>query len=483
MKLHLSLFLCLISLPAAFAQYSVESIPNTKVTTGSYVSDPDGILSAITVYQIDSILLNLEHTNTVQVAVVAVNSIGDNDLFDFSQALFNLWGIGQKANNNGLLILLVKDSHQVRFHTGDGLEGTMPDATCKKIQRDFMVPEFKNGNYDAGILGGVVEVSKILMNPEYAAELNAAENTSVNSISGYTGFVILLLIFVAPVILITYFIKKSNGAFLGTNNTSRNPYKEMNMTRGRWLLISAGFPALIILCFGLIDRSDSIGFAFISIYFYYLATVFYRLYRTKQVINRFKNAGNYYQIVEFLRSTQWSWFFIGLIFPIPFLPYFFYHLARKTIYRNHSRKCAVCEGNMKKLSEQDDDAFLSKAQVMEETLRSVDYDVWQCEKCSATEEWNYPNRNSKYKECPACKTHAYYLVGRKTIQSATYSHSGKGEETHTCKFCGKTNKSTYTIAKLVQSTSSSGSSFSSSSSSGGSFGGGSSSGGGASSSW
>jgi uncharacterized protein len=472
----------ILTLIAVQAQYTVETIPNSKLTTGSYVSNPDNIISEITVTKIDSILSQLEKQTTVQVAVVVVNSIGDNDLFEFTQALFNKWGLGNKSNNNGLLIFLAKDDHNTRFHTGDGLEGALPDATCKKIQRDFMLPGFKNGNYDTGMLAGIIAVNKILTDPNYAEELNA--QSDVNEIGDYTAFIIFLLIFVAPVLLVMFFVKKSNGSFSDTKNFSKSTYNEMSMTKWNWLIIAVALPTLIVAYFGIIDAQESISWAIISLYFYAMATLFYRQWRMKKVINRLKRAGNYYQIVEFLRSDQWYWLLMGLLFPLPFFPYFFYHLYRKHLYRNHSRQCSMCQGSMRKLNEKDDDAYLSKAQVMEETLRSVDYDVWQCEKCSATEEWNYPRRSSKYSECPSCKTHAYYLVGRKTVQSATYSRSGKGEETHTCKFCNQSKTSTYTISKLVESTSSSGSSFSSSSSSsGGSWGGGSSSGGGASSSW
>ena len=130
----------------------------------------------------------------------------------------------------------------------------------------------------------------------------------------------------------------------------------------------------------------------------------------------------------------------------------------------------------------DEDEVLTKAQQLEETIRAIDYDVWKCQNCHATHEWSYPNRHSKYKACPKCKTTAYKLVSRRTLQDATYSSSGKGEEVHTCKFCGYVNTSTYSIAQLTSASDSSSSS-GSSSSGGGSWGGGSSGGGGASSSW
>ncbi len=464
------------------AQTNVESIPNQKLINNSYVSNPNKILTDATVIQIDTLLSALEKKTSTQVAVVALQSIGDADVFEFAQKLFDLWKIGSKENSNGLLILLVKDNHTIRFHTGYGLEGVLPDITCKRIQREFMVPEFKNENYDGGLLAGLAEVNKILTDPTYAVELQKFDAYEPN---GFESVLIFLAIFLLPFLIIAFFIKLKNDKFSDCKNPEHSDYPEMRKTKWNWLIEFIVFPAFIVLLFGLSTMENPEGFCLFALYFYFMFTLFFRLYRMNKVINRFLAEQKYYEIVEFLRKDQIFWFWMIFLFPFPFLLYFFYHLARKKLYRNHSRNCKLCEGKMSKLSEQNDDQFLSKEQQMEESLRSINYDVWQCQGCQATEEWLYPNKRSNYSACPKCNTWAYYSSGRSTIKSATYSSSGKGEETHTCKFCGHTKKSTYTIAQLVASTSSSSSSsFSSgSSSSGGSWGGGSSGGGGASSSW
>jgi uncharacterized protein len=471
-------FACLL-LTNGYAQYTVESIPNRKLIDNSYVSNPDHILDENTVASIDLILKSLEEKTSVQVAVVAVNSIGEIDIFDFAQELFTTWGIGNKNNDNGLLLLLVKDKRTIRFHTGDGIEGTLPDAVCKGIQRDYMVPQFKEGDYSAGMLAGIEELERILINPAYSEELK----TETNEISDYAAFVFFIGFFLGPIFLILFFTKSSNGKFSNSKKNEFTLYPEMRMKRWHWALLFGGIPVVILVLFWLGPEKEAGGQAFLTIYAYYWLTLFYKLTRMQKVIRRFKREGDYYQIVQFIRSNQWYWFFMAILFPLPFAGYFIYHLFRKKIYRNHSRQCQLCSGEMRKLNEKDDDTFLSKAMQMEETLRAVDYDVWQCKSCLATEEWSYPNRFSKYKECPTCKTFAYYLVGRNTKVSATYSSEGSGEETNTCKFCSKTKVSHYSIPRLVRSTSSSSSGSSFSSSSGGSWGGGSSGGGGASSSW
>jgi uncharacterized protein len=223
----------------------------------------------------------------------------------------------------------------------------------------------------------------------------------------------------------------------------------------------------------------------ISLYLYFMITLFHRQWRMKKVINRFLGEKNYSQIVEFLRTQQWYWLFIAFVFP-PFFIYFFYHLARKKIYRNHPRNCQQCQNKLVKLNDADEDEYLTKSMLLEEEIRSVDYDVWKCQSCASIEVWHYLSNYSKYTPCPKCKTIAFYTSADRTLVSATYTSRGKGERTEECKFCGHKKKSTYTIAQLVQN-SSSGSSFSGGSSGGssggGSWGGGSSSGGGASSSW
>jgi len=474
--------LLIVAYSGAVAQSTIKSIPNQKLINNGYVSNPDGILHVETVAQVDTLLADLEKKTSVQVAVVIVESIGGEDVFEFAQELFSTWGIGHREKDNGLLLLLVKDQRVVRFHTGYGLEGMLSDITCKRIQRDYMVPEFKNGDYNAGVLAGVQQVEKILTDSVYAEELKEPENGEA---SDWVGFVILLSIFIAPVLLIVFIVKATNGRFADSKKPGYTPYPEMRLKRWPWVIEFAGIPVVIVTLFAISSIENPVGFCFLSLYLYFIFTLFHRLWRMKKVINQFLKTEDYYEVVEFIRKQQWYWFWMAVAFPFPFVFYFFYHLARKRLYRNRRRSCKKCSGAMYKLNEKSEDEFLSEGMQKEEELRSVDYDVWKCKDCQSVESWFYLNRHSKYEPCPKCKTIAYHSVSKRTTENATYSSSGSGEEVHNCKFCGHNKKTKYTIAKLVaSSSSSSSSSFSSgSSSSGGSWGGGSSGGGGASSSW
>jgi uncharacterized protein len=136
-------------------QEDVALIPNPKDEGGGYVSDRDQILSQLVKEEITAQVSSLDQEGKAQVAVVLVNSIGEQVPKDFAVALFNYWHIGLRDQDNGLLILLVKDQHRVEFETGYGLEDQLPDITCFQIQQEYMVPYFKEGDFDKGMLRGV----------------------------------------------------------------------------------------------------------------------------------------------------------------------------------------------------------------------------------------------------------------------------------------------------------------------------------------
>ncbi len=155
-------------------QYTINDVPNVRLQDARlYVSDPTQILSAGARDSINAVLGRLEQSTGIEAAVVMLPSIGEDDIFDFAHELFRKWGIGKKKSDNGFLILFVMDQRKVRFTTGYGIEGTMTDAMSKRIQMQQMVPRFKQGDWDGGMVAGVRMSAKVLdgsMQPENDSE-------------------------------------------------------------------------------------------------------------------------------------------------------------------------------------------------------------------------------------------------------------------------------------------------------------------------
>ncbi len=261
MKKHLLIFtIILLFFQYSNAQWTVENLPDPKSQgTEFYVCNPDSILSQFTVDTLNKLIMNADDSEYVQIAVVAVNSIGDKVPKTFATNLFNYWRIGKADSDNGLLILLVVDQHRIEFETGYGIEDVLTDAECYIIQQDYMLPYFKQNDYDTGILAGVqisiVKLSEADYTQQYTSPTdNYDDYTNDNPTTIFQDFyhlffetqigqsytLVIFLIFVIFLILL------SSTIFM------KDMYKKHQIMRfftSPYILIAFPFPFLFILIF------------------------------------------------------------------------------------------------------------------------------------------------------------------------------------------------------------------------------------------
>lgn len=193
--------LSLIFTLSAFASdfYTVDTVPNPRLeNTSFHVSDPATLLTHDTVSYLNEKLTQLEKDTGIQSAVVVLPSVGNSDVFEFSQELFRKWGIGQRDKNDGLLLTYVEDQHIIRFHTGYGLEGVLPDVVCKRIQQQKMIPFFKEGKINEGMRAGIDALYERL-----AVEGKSESDDESSGVdSDDDDFLITLVTIIATVVLI-----------------------------------------------------------------------------------------------------------------------------------------------------------------------------------------------------------------------------------------------------------------------------------------
>lgn len=176
-----------------------------------------------------------------------------------------------------------------------------------------------------------------------------------------------------------------------------------------------------------------------------------------------------------------------IIFPLLMIFFvIFYFWAMKRL-RNTPPHCPECRSKMRKLSEAEEDEYLTPTQIEEENIKSVDYDVWICPDGQHNEKVIYPynNRHSKYMVCPHCHAKTYFLQNDVVKVAATSISKGKGERMYFCLNCRRRDIVPYIIPMIVVISDSGNGGFggSSSGSSGGSWGGGRTGGGGARGGW
>lgn len=154
-----------VALYGSAQEFTPKQIPNVQlVDSTQYVSDPTNFLSAEDKAVINDSIASIRHRLGIQIAVVIVPEVQDNDPEGFAYELFQLWGIGKKSEDNGLLLLYIYEQpvRAIRFEVGYGLEGILTDALTSQISRKRMVPLLLDGKQGEGILEGIKAVRETL---------------------------------------------------------------------------------------------------------------------------------------------------------------------------------------------------------------------------------------------------------------------------------------------------------------------------------
>jgi uncharacterized protein len=145
----LVLLLCLAGSLVARAQ-------NPPPKPDRYITDQSGVLDPATLATVNSQLDQFERDTSNQIVVALYPSLPpDAEIAQYATTTYNAWAIGQKGKDNGALLLIFTNDHQMFICTGRGLEGALPDAICKNIITQVIAPQFKQGDYSGGIQAGV----------------------------------------------------------------------------------------------------------------------------------------------------------------------------------------------------------------------------------------------------------------------------------------------------------------------------------------
>lgn len=272
----------LLLLSGVVSGESLVEVINPKEVGNRWVSDMAAVVDDSTEQRLNALINRLERETTAEIAVVTVRRTNGRTPKEFATDLFNRWGIGKEAKDNGVLILLVVDTRRIEIETGYGLEGVLPDSRVGAILDTQVIPRFKRGDFGGGLLAGVEAMARVI-----------------------------------------------SGDASGETALPETPATSMLSTA---LLMGLGLLVFV-----------GVGYA---------------------------------------------------------------------VRRSRIRYCPQCHKQMRRLTEDQDDAYLSVAQRLEEELGSRDYRVWRCDDCQTCRIECARAWTKAYEECPRC--------GHATLQRRTY---------------------------------------------------------------
>ena len=120
--------------------------------------------------ELSNLVQNFEQNSTTQIAIVTLNSLENKSIEELSLEIARGYKLGQKEDNNGVLLVVAPNEKKVRIEVGYGLEGMLTDAISSQIINSVMIPEFKNGKMSEGVKDGVLAIIKVASGEEFSSK-------------------------------------------------------------------------------------------------------------------------------------------------------------------------------------------------------------------------------------------------------------------------------------------------------------------------
>lgn len=156
--------------------------------------------------------------------------------------------------------------------------------------------------------------------------------------------------------------------------------------------------------------------------------------------------GNNYENFAALVGLQKVIEYVAVFTPLPMA---FFARYTRSVHRGQRTRmiaCPACGKSMCILSEAEEDAFLNENQQFEETLHSLDYDVWLCPDCGKVQIFCYKGRRSRmFHKCPKCDLTAMKFIKDEVLVPATSTTEGVCQRTYKCQSCGNVTTEKYSI--------------------------------------
>ncbi len=186
---RLTFFLLLVFLSNwAIAQKAIPEL------WGQRIHDDAHVLKQETIDALEQRLKVYEDSTSNQLAILTITSLEGEVLEEYSLRVAEAWKLGTKEKDNGVLLLIAVDDHKMRIEVGHGLEGVLTDAHSNRIIRNELTPNFRNGNYDAGITAAVDAMIKSI-GGEYSSE-DSGGSMSTTNILLLVGIILVCVFFI-----------------------------------------------------------------------------------------------------------------------------------------------------------------------------------------------------------------------------------------------------------------------------------------------
>lgn len=194
MKKLISIFIPLLVGLVSFSQGSGDPDELLKLKPTQLVNDFTNTLTNDQRQVLERKLVAFDDSTSTQITVVIIPSLKGKEIADYNVQLLRAWGVGGKENNNGVVLLIAKNDRKLNITTGYGVEGALPDITCKQIIDGIIVPNFKGDDYYRGIEEGTDAIIQAVKG-EYSAPAGYHKGKPGRSAGRIIFIIVIIFIF------------------------------------------------------------------------------------------------------------------------------------------------------------------------------------------------------------------------------------------------------------------------------------------------
>jgi len=174
----------------AMAQFDIPDKPSLQKGVYNY----NNLLNQGQEQALNQKLITYADTTSTQIVVAIINSTQGEDISLLGAQWGQKWGIGQAKEDNGILIILAKNDRKVDINTGYGIESIISDRDAKRVIERIMIPQFKQGNYYAGLNRGIDTLIQMLEGNFQG--IPSGKNTSATNLKPIILFIVFILILI-----------------------------------------------------------------------------------------------------------------------------------------------------------------------------------------------------------------------------------------------------------------------------------------------
>lgn len=176
----------------AVNSYAAEVIPPKPA---GYFNDYAGVVSKEAARRFNEQLAQFERGTSNQVVVAVFPKMqSDDDIAAYAQRVADRWGVGTKAQRNGVLLIVFIADRKMSIQVGYGLEGALPDAIAYDIRANQITPRFRNGDYEGGLAAGIDGIEKAIRGEYNGSGKTIIEQRRNRGAPSFLWFIIFIII-------------------------------------------------------------------------------------------------------------------------------------------------------------------------------------------------------------------------------------------------------------------------------------------------